>query len=68
MNELELAQMIANEIDTMEEDQIEAMILITSKTHNVDLRTLTRNVQNSYYLMNRGKTQVNTMQHESDPR
>lgn len=68
MNELELAQTIANEIDLMDESQIEAMILITSKTHNVDLRKLTRNVQSCYYLMNRGKTQVNNIQHESDPR
>ena len=68
MNTLEIAQMIANEINDSTEEQIEAMVYITAKTHNIDLRLLTRQVQNAYYLMTRSNVSVNNMQHESDPR
>lgn len=68
MNILEIAQLIANEIDDSTEEQIEAMVSITAKTHKIDLRELSRAVQNAYYIMNRGKITVNNTQHESDPR
>lgn len=68
MNTLEIAKMIADQIDDSTEEQIEAMVFICSKTHNINLRELTRQVQNTYYLMNRGKITVNNIQHESDPR
>ena len=56
MANLEIAQMIANEIDTKSQEQIEAMMEIVCKIHNIDMSWLLPVVGNLYAAMSKSKT------------
>ena len=68
MNILEIAKIIANEIDSNTEEQLDAMVQISAKTHGVDWWDLTRAIQNIYHEATRNNRPVTYMQHEPDPR
>lgn len=56
MNSLEMAQMIANEIDTKSQEQIEAMMEIVCKIHSIERSWLSPVVGNLYAKMRKSKT------------
>lgn len=56
MTNLEIAQMIANEIDTKSQEQIEAMMEIVCKIHSIDMSWLFPVVGNLYAKMSNSKT------------
>lgn len=56
MTNLEIAQMIANEIDTKSQEQIEAMMEIVCKIHKIDMSWLFPVVGNLYAKMSSTKT------------
>ena len=56
MTNLEIAQMIANEIDTKSQEQIDAMLEIVCKIHSIDMSWLFPVVGNLYAKMSKSKT------------
>ena len=64
MTNLEMAQMIANEIDTNSQDRIEAMMEVVCKIHNIDMSWLFPVVGNLYARMNKSQTVGNKVSSE----
>ena len=56
MTNLEIAQMIANEIETKSQEQIEAMMEIVCKIHAIEMSWLMPVVGNLYAKMSKSKT------------
>ena len=56
MTNLEIAQMIANEIDTKSQEQIDAMMEIVCKIHKIDMSWLLPVVGNLYAKISKSKT------------
>lgn len=56
MTNLEIAQLIANKIDSHSQEEIEAMMDITSETHGISMSWLLPVVSNLYAKMNKANT------------